>query len=410
MKILHCVPNYHPSKGGNQFLIQRVSEEIVAQFNDEVTVLTTDLLFGPHIRDNVKLSPNKVKLNDVEILRFKRVTLHLTWIRVIKKVFIKAGFPLSGNLNILTNGPISLGMFFRMLLGKEQVIAGTSSNFAHLLFPLLPRFVKGKKKFIYHGALHIEDPENFQIPSWVFRSIMRSDAYIANTPFEAQFLIERGIPESKIFPIGCGVDLQSRCEHKIQEFKKRYELSNKKIISYVGRLAPFKGVDKLILAMSIVWDKHPDTELVIAGADSTYVSILRDIINQLDSKSKNKINLILDFEEQDKSTIFQLSDVLVNVSNSESFGIVFVEAWGAKTPVIGSNIPAVESLIDNKVDGFTVDHNDYKDLANKIIYYLGQEQSRKEMGEKGYLKVKEKYTWLKVAQKYREVYEKVLTE
>ena len=42
MKVLHVVQGYFPAIGGTDHLIQRVSEELVLQFSDEVTVFTTN--------------------------------------------------------------------------------------------------------------------------------------------------------------------------------------------------------------------------------------------------------------------------------------------------------------------------------------------------------------------------------
>jgi len=42
MKVLHVTQGYAPAIGGTELLIQRVSEEIVRQFGDEVTVFTTN--------------------------------------------------------------------------------------------------------------------------------------------------------------------------------------------------------------------------------------------------------------------------------------------------------------------------------------------------------------------------------
>ena len=46
MKILHVVQGYYPAIGGTEWLIQRLSEELVRQFQDDVTVFTTDCLNG----------------------------------------------------------------------------------------------------------------------------------------------------------------------------------------------------------------------------------------------------------------------------------------------------------------------------------------------------------------------------
>ena len=46
MKILHLVQGYFPAVGGTEWLMQQISEELVRQFGDEVTVFTTNCLSG----------------------------------------------------------------------------------------------------------------------------------------------------------------------------------------------------------------------------------------------------------------------------------------------------------------------------------------------------------------------------
>jgi glycosyltransferase involved in cell wall biosynthesis len=92
-------------------------------------------------------------------------------------------------------------------------------------------------------------------------------------------------------------------------------------------------------------------------------------------------------------------------SRSDAFGIAFLEAWASGKPVIGANIGATPEVIKNNIDGLLVEFEDPEDIANKILYLLKRKKLRKKMGITGREKVKEQFSWKKIAEKTNELYQ-----
>ena len=157
--------------------------------------------------------------------------------------------------------------------------------------------------------------------------------------------------------------------------------------------------------MAEVWQTFPQTRLLIAGAETAYTKEIKQKIALLNPKLQEKIIYCPNISNEFKFDLFNACDIVVNASKSESFGIVYLEAWACKKPVIGCTIEAVKSVINNGVDGLLVEPDDYKHLARHLNSLLTDPQKRKEMGDAGYRKVNELYTWDIVAGKYRSVYE-----
>ena len=84
-------------------------------------------------------------------------------------------------------------------------------------------------------------------------------------------------------------------------------------------------------------------------------------------------------------------DLLILPSQAESFGVVFLEAWAKGKPVIGARIPAIAEMIDQGEDGFLVPYGDRLSLAAAAIKLIKNPALRKTMGEKGKLKVQERF-------------------
>ncbi len=85
-------------------------------------------------------------------------------------------------------------------------------------------------------------------------------------------------------------------------------------------------------------------------------------------------------------------------------GWFFLEAWSCKKPVIGASIGAVRNVITEGEDGLLMQVNDDKNLAEKIEILLDNDSLRIKMGEKGFKKVQENYTWDIIVSKLRQCY------
>ncbi len=92
----------------------------------------------------------------------------------------------------------------------------------------------------------------------------------------------------------------------------------------------------------------------------------------------------------------------------ESFGMVLIEAMACGKPVIASNLPGVRTVVSDSEDGLLVTPGDVTDLAEKIHMLLDSPQRRTTMGERGRMKVEEKYAWPKVVEQLERVYEEAL--
>lgn len=92
----------------------------------------------------------------------------------------------------------------------------------------------------------------------------------------------------------------------------------------------------------------------------------------------------------------------------ESFGMVLIEAQACGTPVVGSDIPGVRSVVEDGVTGYHVRPNDPKMLAAKIDLILSDPARAKQMGQAGLEMVFERYAWKSIAKKLEATYESVL--
>lgn len=398
MNILHLTPNYYPSPGGLQAIFQNVSERLVTQYQDRVSVFTTNALESVHSAQVNYLPLGKEVINGVEIQRFPFSRRWIPWLKQIIKLNHYLPVPGAAYWQLWRTGPISPPMRRAVRQAQADVILAAPFNYLHMYYPQ-----RGRVPLVYMGALHL--PQDEFIHPMIINAINQADAYIAFTGYERDVLLRRGANPDKLHVVGLGIDLPHFQQANGQIMRQKHGLGDDLVVAYLGRLAAYKGVDTLIMAMTQVWPAFPHARLLIAGVKTDFDPTLKNLLATLPSALRERITFINQpFSTADAPHLFAASDVFVTVSGAESFGIVYLEAWACHKPVIGGRIGAVASVIAEGQDGLLVRCGEVDELAAALLDLLGNEEKRHRLGQSGYEKVVTNHTWDAVTEKIRHIY------
>lgn len=409
MKILFVTQGYFPAIGGTELLMQRVAEELVEQFGDQVTVFTTNCYGGEgfYLPSAPKMPVGWEEINGVRVRRFPVYSR-------ISRLFHYLQKP----SNLL---PVSIGQYFRLLStgpiipGLDQAIRESQFDvLAASSFPLLHMFValraarQTRRPCVLNGGMHPLDRWGFDRPM-INQAIQQADHYIAYTQYEANYVIQKGAPESNVTTIGVGVDPQPFEQVEAQEAKKRLGLSAETpLVGFIGQLGWHKGIDTLVRAMRIVWRARPETALLIAGAKTRLALDLERWMDRLPPAERERIILRYNFKNEEKPWLFSALDVFAYPSGFESFGIAFLEAWCARKPVIGCTSGAVPWVVSAGRDGLLVGFRNDQMLAEAILTLLENPAWGAKLAQAGYQKVVRRYNWPEIARRFRQVYQNVI--
>ena len=187
------------------------------------------------------------------------------------------------------------------------------------------------------------------------------------------------IEEEKIFVVGAGPNLS------ISSNVNKHIAPNNKIL-FVGKDFIAKGGETLLKAFEIVSNEIPNAELTIVGEEIK--------INGKNISVKGYVK-----SKEEMNNLYRSSSIFVLPTLREAFGLSFLEAMSHKLPCIGTNIEAIPEIIEDGVTGYVVPPNDPTTLAKKIISLLKDRILMEDMGEKGYQKVINRFTWEKVGDK-----------
>lgn len=142
-------------------------------------------------------------------------------------------------------------------------------------------------------------------------------------------------PQAEIIPLG--LDLAS-FDHMppTSEVSRRFpRLAGKKIVLFLSRLDPKKGVERLIEAFALCAGSHPEAWLMIVGTgDADYVASLQAQAGR--AGIANHVEWAGHLEGADKLAALASASVFVLPSSSENFGIALLEAMAARLPCIST--------------------------------------------------------------------------
>lgn len=224
-------------------------------------------------------------------------------------------------------------------------------------------------------------------------------------------------PAEKIEVVIPGINTQLFKPMSALEAKKVTAIpAQKKVILFVGRIEPLKGIDVLLYAVKILLKRNPNFKicLAIVGGDISQKSNkwsgeLRKLEGLRRLLHMESIVKFLGQQPQEKLPFFYNSaDVLVMPSHYESFGMTALEAMACGIPVIANNVSGVSGLIDRKEELLVSSANNPLLLAKQIEGLITNKTKHEYLGRSLSTKVHE-FTWKKSAEHIKEIYKEVLT-
>ena len=173
----------------------------------------------------------------------------------------------------------------------------------------------------------------------------------------------------KIIPTGVQIDNYFDKE-KVESIKKKLKLNNKqKIILSLGRLAYEKNIDQLIDAMPKIIETYPDAKLLIVGDGPARSQLENKVVSLNLEKQIIFVGMI---DHSDTKNYYQLANLFVSTSTSETQGLTFIEAMAAQRPFVASHSEYLDELIDSKKIGTLFKDSDQ--LIAAIKYYLDRQE------------------------------------
>lgn len=414
MQVLHVIQRYWPYTGGSERHLQEISERLAREGNT-VRLFTTDALDLEYFWDPKKgrIAVARESHGGVEIERFPVRHLPLPslafpgvrWLMTRVSALPLDTAPLLARACALAPLVPSLATALETLTGPVDVIHGMNICFESLLCPAFRAARRLGAAFVITPLTHLgEEADNGVRKYYTMRHqlalIAQSDAVLVQTDIEKEFLARHGVPEARMVKAGPGVNPHEVLGGDGERFRRKYGIEGP-IVFYVGTTAYDKGTFHLVEAMERLWAESENVTLVLAGPTMDHFV---QFLSKKPPSVRSRVRMLGFIPEEDKRDLLAAGSVMAMPSRTDSFGIVYLEAWLYGKPVVGARAGGVPEVIDDGRDGYLVRFGDVDGLAERLKMLLADANLARSFGERGRAKVLERYTWDRVYSVVRDVY------
>lgn len=189
-----------------------------------------------------------------------------------------------------------------------------------------------------------------------------------------------------------------------------------KVILYVGRIEPLKGIDNLLKAIALlrksdVLTSCPHYVAIIGGDPDKPRELLDQEMRHLQDMNRclglDDMVVFLGKKAQDSLPYYySASEVVVMPSHYESFGMVALESMACGTPVIATKVGGLELLVQDEITGLNVPDDDPQSLAEQLRRMLCKEGLREEL-RKNCLEFAKGFSWSIITRELLTIYQRM---
>jgi glycosyltransferase involved in cell wall biosynthesis len=391
MDILQLCIRFPPGPGGAENHVYHISKELIVRGHN-LKVFTSDLYTEvPFVRMK---NPEPV-YQGVPVKRFKGHSLggemHYIFIPSMLKALLKEKTDI---IHTHSYGyfQTNLGAIAKWMKGRTLLI---TPHF-HPWWSMWGGAKRKKLRKVYDGIFS--------------KSVLNAaDMIIGVSKHEMKLMKEAGFKGENIKIIPNGIDFTGYDPIPNGEmFRKKYGISGRMIL-YTGRLASNKGLMHLIEGVLPILSEIRDVKFVLVGEDEGQRKLLEERAKELGIQDKVIFTGHITDDELFRSA-YSACDVFVLPSEYEAFGIVLLEAMACEKPCVATRVGGVPEVVLEGKTGLLVDYGNSTQLAKAIIELLGDEKRSRDMGRKGRIRVKEHFTWPKIAGQLEGVYKEVVSK
>lgn len=219
-------------------------------------------------------------------------------------------------------------------------------------------------------------------------------------------------PEKIVEYLPNGVNFDKfKAVSSVNNFREKHSISSdKRMILCVSRIDYQKNQEILLDLLFELKKKNEKAHLVIIGpvTSSAYLEKIQSKIDKYQLHSDVTVIKGLHADSPELINAYNSADCFILPSVHEPFGIVVLEAWASRIPVIASDVGGLSNLLTDKRTGLFFNNVSVEDLVEKYFYYRNNPQAEKNIVNEAYDIVRSQYSWDTIADRLVEFYMKVI--
>jgi glycosyltransferase involved in cell wall biosynthesis len=308
---------------------------------------------------------------------------------------------------------IAFGLLRELLRGNYDVIVSSLEPNIEILFCILISKLKRKPLIIWseswdYGGKSVKKSLYSLFSKFI---LSHSDAFLVPGSKHKKYLISLGASPEKVFIMPNASNIFVKEEDYVNKgkLKEEFNIGNKKVILYVGRLVKQKGVEYLIKGFAKLGKERDDVVLIIIGRG--------ECRNDLELLSKNlNIENSVYFrgyvEDELLPAYYLLCDICVVPSiTGDPWVFIVNEAMYFGKPVIATDaVGAAFDMIKDGINGFMIPEKDSDVLYGAMKKIISDPELEKKMGEESKRVVEQEFTYEHMIDGFRQAIEYVRSD
>jgi len=260
---------------------------------------------------------------------------------------------------------------------------------------------------VWGSDVFVDPKKSMAKKYFVKYALKKADLITTNSNSALRTILGFGVDEEKVKLVVHGVDL--RLFHPIENNEDLKEelcvKRNYQVVISTRNLERVYDVDTLIKAIPYVIDECPNTFFLIVG-DGTLRRQLEELAYKL-GVTEN-VRFVGSVSNREMPKFLFAADVYVSTSLSDTRSVSLLEAMACGLPVVVTDLEGNKECIKEGVNGFLFSKGDFKALAEKIVYLLGDEDARRRFGVISRRYVEKEGNYEKEMRKMEKLYEELV--
>lgn len=237
------------------------------------------------------------------------------------------------------------------------------------------------------------------------QAFRRADRIVANSAAVKKYLINQNVSARKISIVYNGLDLEKFDANFTRgEILRSFNLPDQKLVAIVANLRhAVKNQEMFLRAARRVKEKCANAAFVLAGEGERAAGL-----KKLAQDLKIESDVFFIGRCGRVAELLRVSSIGVLSSRAEGFSNAILEYSAARLPIVATNVGGAAEVVFDGENGFLVESDDDAEMAEKILFLLENEETRRAFGERGRKIVENEFSLARQLEKTIAVYDEVL--
>ncbi|HWP43788.1 MAG TPA: N-acetyl-alpha-D-glucosaminyl L-malate synthase BshA [Blastocatellia bacterium] len=190
-----------------------------------------------------------------------------------------------------------------------------------------------------------------------------------------------------------------------QELRRAAAPRGERLLLHISTFRPVKRINDCIEVLARLKRDHSIAARLImcgdgperAGAEELAVTL--GVADSVDFVGKQPQSRVRDY--------LSIADLLLLPSQTESFGLVALEAMASEVPVVATRVGGIPELVEDGETGYLFDVGDVDGMSRRAASILSDERERERLGRRGREVAVSRFATEKIIPQYEQLYKKV---